>query len=252
MPNCEAGMTSEVHKCFHEQRRNWSVLPTRRLLIAAVTVCLAVCLTTAPILRAAPHHAPSGSNSAPDSGTPLITAKPDRVKVSDGNGTTEINWDTGNGSIRFVFVTEEGGKALPFASGSRGNQVAPWIGRHSYLFELYADDQRQTFLAKVTVSGSAESTSSRQTMSWQAVARWALIIGLKAVLYFALYLSSTGPMRTTFPTEPTTSPRPLHVGPNLFLGIAAFVAVDGAIFHSGLYVSPVWDPTPDRGSACIA
>jgi len=44
-------MTSEVHKCFHEQRRNWSVLPTRRLLIAAVAVCLAVCPATAPILR---------------------------------------------------------------------------------------------------------------------------------------------------------------------------------------------------------
>jgi len=56
-------------------------------------------------------------------------------------------------------------------------------------------------------------------------------------LYFAVYLSSTGPVRTTFPTEPTTSPRPLHVGRNLLLGIAAFVCVDGAIFHSGLYVS---------------
>ena len=44
-------------------------------------------------------------------------------------------------------------------------------------------------------------------------------------------------MRTTFPTEPTTSPRQLHVARNLFLGIAAFLCVDGAVFHSGLYVS---------------
>ena len=80
-------------------------------------------------------------------------------------------------------------------------QVAPWIGKHSYVFELYADDQRQTLLAKVTVSGSGESTSSQQTVSWQVVGRWALIIGLAAVLYFAVYLSSTGPVRTTFPTE---------------------------------------------------
>ena len=237
MPNCDAGMTSEVHKCFHEQRRNWSVLPTRCLLIAAVAVCLAVCPATAPILRAAPQQAPSGSNSAPVSGAPLITANPERVKLSDGNGTTEINWDTGNGSQGFVFVTEEGGKPLLFANGSRGREIAPWIKRHSYVFELYADDQRQTLLAKVTVSGSAESTSSQQTGSWQVVARWALIIGLAAVLYFAVYLSSTGPVRTTFPTEPTTSPRPLHVGRNLLLGIAAFICVDGAIFHSGLYVS---------------
>jgi hypothetical protein len=97
--------------------------------------------------------------------------------------------------------------------------------------------QRQTLLAKVTVSGTAESTSSQQTVSWQVVGRWALIIGLAGLLYFTVYLSSTGPVRTTFPTEPTTSPRPLHVGRNLFLGIAAFICVDGAIFHSGLYVS---------------
>ena len=53
----------------------------------------------------------------------------------------------------------------------------------------------------------------------------------------AVYLSSTGPVRTTFPTEPTTSPRPLHVGRNLLLGIAVFLCVDGIIFHSGMYVS---------------
>ncbi len=137
----------------------------------------------------------------------------------------------------FVFVTEDGGKPVLFAKGSRGNEVVPWIGTHSYFFGLYGDDQRRTLLAKVTVSGSAESVSPRRTVSWQAVARWALIIGLAAVLYFAVYLSSTGPVRTTFPTEPTTSHRQLHVARNLFLGIAALVCVDGAIFHSGLYVS---------------
>src|SRR5262249_8316852 len=150
--------------------------------------------------------------------------------LGDGSGSTEIEWDTGNGSMGFVFVTEEGGKPVLFAKNSRGNEVARWIGKHSYVFELYGDDQRKTFLAKVTVSGSAESTSLEQTASWQVVARWALIIGLAAVLYFAVYLSSTGPVRTTFPTEPTTSPRTLHVGRNLLLGIAAFVCVDGAIF----------------------
>ena len=137
----------------------------------------------------------------------------------------------------FVFVTEEGGKPVLFANGSRGKEVAPWIGKRSYVFELYGDDQRQTQLAKVSVFGSAKSTSSQQTVSWHVVARWALIIGLAAVSYFAVYLSSTGPVRTTFPTEPTTSPRQLHVARNLFLGIAAFICVDGALFHSGLYVS---------------
>ena len=237
MRNCDARMTGEVHRGFYEQRRNWSVLPKPRSVIAAVAMCVGMYLGTAPTLRAAPQQNISGSNSDRISRAPVITAKPERVTLSDGSGSTEIDWDTGNGSMGFVFVTEDGGKPVLFANGSRGNEVAPWIGTHSYLFELYGDDQRQTLLAKVTVSGSAGRTSSHHTVSSQAVARWTLIIGLAAVMYFALYLSSTGPVRTAFPTEPTTSPRPLYVGRNLFLGFAAFVCVDGAIFHSGLYVS---------------
>jgi hypothetical protein len=218
MRNCDARMTGEVHKRSYEQRHNWSVLPKPRSVIAAVAVCVAMYLGTAPMLRAAPQQNISGSNSDRVSRAPVITAKPERVTLSDGNGSTEIEWDTGNGSMGFVFVTDDGGKPIPFANGSRGNQVASWIGKRSYVFELYGDDQRQTLLAKVTVFGSVESTSSQQTVSWQVVARWALIIGLAAVLYFAVYLSSTGPVRTTFPIEPTTSPRQLHVARNLFLG----------------------------------
>ncbi len=163
MRNCDARMTGEVHKRFHEQRRNWSVLPKPRSVIAAVAVCVAMYLGTAPTLRAAPQQNISGSNSERVSRAPVITAKPERVTLSDGNGSTEIDWDTGNGSLGFVFVTEDGGKPVLFANGSRGNQVVPWIGKHSYVFELYGDDQRQTLLAKVTVSGSAESASSQQT-----------------------------------------------------------------------------------------
>jgi len=230
-------MTGEVHKRFREHRCNWSVLLQFRPVIAAVAVCLAMCSVTAPTLRATPQQDTSGSNSERVSRAPGITAKPERVTLSDGRGSTEIRWDTGNGSMGFVFVTEEGGKPVLFANSSRGNKVAPWIEKHSYVFELYGDNQRQTLLAKVTVSASAESTSPQHIMSWQAVGRWTLITGLAAVLYFAVYLSSTGPLRTTFPTEPTTSSRQLHVARNLFFGIAAFICVDGAIFHSGMYVS---------------
>jgi hypothetical protein len=204
--------------------------------VFVVLISLILCAGNLSSVSGEPAQNASDSNSEQVSRAPLITAKPEHVTLINGNGATEIHWDTGNRSVGFIFVTEEGGKAGPFASGSQGTQMAPWIGNHSYVFELYGDDQRKTFLAKVTVSGSAESTSPQQTISWQ-VARWALIIGLTAVLYFAVYLGSTGPVRTTFPTEPTTSPVPLHVGRNLLLGIAAFVCVDGAIFHSGLYVS---------------
>ena len=230
-------MTGEVHKRFQKQRRNRSVVPKLRSLIATLTMCVAIYLGTAPMVRAASQQNASDSSSEGVSGRAVITAKPEHVTFSDGSGSTQIEWDTGNGSIGFVFVTEDGEKPVVFANGSRGKEVAPWIGKHSYVFELYGDDQRQTLLAKVTVFGSAESTSSQQTVSWQVVAHWALIIGLAAVLYVAVYLSSTGPVRTTFPTEPTTSPRQLRVARTLFLGIAAFLCVDGALFHSGLYVS---------------
>ncbi len=237
MRNCDARMTGEVHKRSRGELRNWSVLAKAGSLITALAVCLTVYLGTAPALRAAPQQNAFGSNSERVSRTPIITAKPQRVTLGDGIGSTKIEWDTGNGSMGFVFVTEDGRKPVLFANSSRGNQVAPFIGKHSYVFELYGDAQRQTLLAQVTVSGSAESVSPRRMVSWQAVAHRALIIGLAAVLYFAVYFSSTGPLRTTFPTEPTTSPRPVHVGRNLLLGIAVFICVDGVIFHSGLYVS---------------
>ncbi len=136
------------------------MLPKPRSVIAALAVCVAMYSGTASTLRAAPQQNISGSNSDRISRAPVITAKPERVTLSDGSGSTEIDWDTGNGSMGFVFVTEDGGKPVLFANGSRGNQVVPWIGKHSYVFELYGDDQRQTLLAKVTVFGSAESTSS--------------------------------------------------------------------------------------------
>ena len=208
-----------------------------RSVIAALLACFAVYSGTASMLNAAREQNASGSSSERVSVAPVVTAKPEHVPLTNERGSTEIQWDTGNGSPGFVFVTTDGGKPVLFAKGPRGAQVASWIGKHRYIFELYGDTQRRTLLAKVIVSGAAESMSSQRRVSWQGVARWVLILGLTAVLYVAVYLSSTGPVRTTFPTEPTTSARPLHVGRNLFLGIAAFICVDGAIFHSGLYVS---------------
>jgi hypothetical protein len=199
--------------------------------------CLAVYSGAALSRGAAPPQIATGSSSEPVSGAPIVTAKPEHVLLNNERGSTEIRWDTGNGSPGFIFVTEDGGKPVLFANGPRGAQVASWIGRNRYIFELYGDDQRRTLLAKVSVSGFGKSGSSQGGISWQAVGRWALILALAAIMYFVVYLSSTGPLRTTFPTEPTASPRPPHVGRNAFLGIAAFICVDAIIFHSGLYVS---------------
>jgi hypothetical protein len=237
MRNCDARKTCEAHKHFHGQGRNWSVFAQSRSVMAAFAVSVAMYSGTAPILRAALQQDGSNSNSERVSHTPVITAKPERVTLTDESGSTEIEWDTGNGSPGFVFVTKNGETPVLFAKGSRGTRAATWIGKYDYVFELYGDNERRTLLARVAVSGSSESLSSQLKMPWRGVARWILIVGLAAVSYFAVYLSSTGPVRTRFPTEPTTSPRPMHVRRNLFLGIAAFILLDGVIFHSGLYVS---------------
>jgi hypothetical protein len=230
----------EVDKRSQRERHNLAALAKGRSVlsvIAALVACVAIYSGTAPRLGAALQQNPSGSSLEPVSGAPVISATPEHVTLTKGNGSTQVQWNTGKGSSGFVFVTEDGGKPVLFAKGPRGSRVAPWIRKHRYIFELYSDDQRRTLLAKVIVSASAKSVSSQRTVSWGGIARWVLILALAAVLYFAVYLSSTGPLRTTFPTEPTTSPRPLHVGGNLFLGIAAFICVDAIIFHSGLYVS---------------
>src|SRR5215471_4265130 len=235
MRDRHAPMTGEVHKPFRAHWRNWSVPPPSLLVVAPFLACVALFVVTASGLRASQKSA-SGSNSERVSRAPLITANPERVSVMGGGGSTDIEWDTGNGSPGFVFVTEDGQKPVVFAKGSQGSRIAPWIGRHYYVFELYGDNQRRTLLARVTVSGLPEALSSHQRkISWHGVARWVLIVGLAAVSYFAVYLSSFGPLRTTFPTEPTASPHPLHVARNLLLGITAFILLDGVVFHSGLY-----------------
>src|SRR5438477_6684278 len=138
----------------------------------------------------------------------------------------------------FVFVTGTDQKPVLFASGPKGSQLVPWIRSARYVFELYSDENRRTLLATVTVLGNVKTAAAPQTMLWRArVARWLLVLVLLVVIYIALYLSSTGKLRTTFPTEPTTSPRPLHVTRNLLLGITAVVCPVGIISHSVLYVS---------------
>jgi len=193
-------------------------------ITTAVVVCFAVCSGIVSAVGAALQQ-----NSRP-----FITATPERVTFKNGSGSTKIDWNTGNGSRGFIFVIEDGGQPLLFAIGRRGSKVVPWIGSHRYAFELYGDNDRRTLLAKVTVS---EYVPFWKTVPWDTVARWVLIVGLPPILYFAFYFSAPGPVRTTFPTEPTTSPRQLHVGRNLLLGVATFVLLDAVIFHSGLYVS---------------
>jgi len=182
-------------------------------------------------------------------GTPTIAATPERVQVTGASGSSEIGWNTGNGSTGFVFVTANGRQPVLVAKGPQGSRVISWIRKGRYVFELYGDAERQTLLATVTVSGVAEIGASPRTTLWQGLLRGLLVAALIAVLYLALYLSATGPLRTKPPTEPTTSPHPLHVTRNLLFGLVAFICVDGAVFHTRLYTSIL---APDSYAGRIA
>ena len=182
----------------------------------------------------------AGSASPADEGrkTPIITARPERVKVGNDSARTDIAWKTGNGLKGFVFVTVNGRPPALVASGHEGSRVIPWIRRGNYVFELYGDSERRSLLATVTVSGiAAEAGIPSQKTELSHGQFWLLIAALLALTYTALYMSSPGPVRTKFPLEPTTSPYPLHVARNLLVGVAIFICVDGLVFHTRLYTS---------------
>ncbi len=233
-------LTTKADKNSQRRMNNYYALAKHQSLcpvVVAFLSCAALSLVITVMSGTVLAHNASGHDADPPSSAPVIKATPQRVLLTNGNGHTKIQWDTGNRGTGFVFVTTDEGKPVLFANGARGTRTASWISRHRYTFQLYGDLQRQGLLAGVVVSGSPEGGSSNHAVSWHGVTRVALILALAAVVYFVVYLSSKGPLRTTFPTEPTAASRPLHVGRNLFLGIAAFICVDGIIFHSGLYVS---------------
>ena len=204
--------------------------------IRAVVTCIAALVGGAAMMEGAAQTT-ADTKVEHTSGAPVIRAKPEQVTVTKGTGSTEIQWDTGNGSAGFVFVTAKDRQPSLFASGAKGSLVAPWIRPGKYTFELCGDNERRALLAIVIVTGTTESGASAQAMALRSGIRWLLILILFAIVYFAVYLSSTATLRTTFPTEAKTSPYPLHVARNLLLGVTAFVCLDGIIFHSGLYVS---------------
>src|SRR5215469_14323170 len=123
MRHCNSRMTGELYKRPQAKLRNRSVLARARSVMAALVVCLAVYSGAVSTVGAALEQNASGSNSDPISGAPVITAKPEHVTLTGANGSTKIEWDTGNGSAGFVFVTENGRTPVLFTKGPRGRQV---------------------------------------------------------------------------------------------------------------------------------
>src|ERR1044072_3498115 len=113
-------------------------------------------------------------------GTPRITATPETVKVSDDSASTDIAWNTGNGSKGFVFVPANGRPPVLIATGHEGSRVISWIRRGNYVFDLYGDAGRRTLPATVTVSGIARepATASQGAEFPHRQLRWLLFASL--------------------------------------------------------------------------
>ena len=215
--------------------RPW-VMAAFPCLFSAMGIWLVVCLVSPCIAGSVTQKAGTGIDGR---GRPIITATPERVKVGNDLASTDIAWNTGNGSQGFVFVTADDQPPVLVAAGNEGSRVIPWIRRGNYVFDLYGDAERRTLLSTVTVSGVAIEleTPSQGTELLHRQLRWLLLAVLLAVSYAALYLSSTGSVRTKFPLEPATSPHPLHIARNLMFGVAILICVDGVVFHTRLYTS---------------
>jgi hypothetical protein len=102
--------------------------------MAIVMLCLVGFFADRCLARSSAEETEVRTGVAQRSGAPTITANPGNVKVADESGSTEIHWDTGNGSTGFVFVTASDGKAGLFATGAKGSRTAPWIRAGNYVF----------------------------------------------------------------------------------------------------------------------
>ncbi|HEU0275051.1 MAG TPA: hypothetical protein VFQ83_11040 [Candidatus Udaeobacter sp.] len=211
--------------------------PNRVVAISTLALWVAVSLGSQCLGGAVEQGSGASTSTSQIKTTPRIIATPERVKIRDRVGSTEISWNTGDGSTGFIFAAANGRPPVLVAQGEKGSRVVSWIGVGTYVFNLYQDAERNTLLATVTVTGVAEQGAPIRSAWWRDGLRGLLIGVLIVVLYVAVYLSSTGPVRSKFPVEPTSSPFPLHVARNLLLGLAVFICVDGVIFHTRLYPS---------------
>lgn len=218
-------------------------------VFSALVFWLAVSLGSQCLAGSIEQQGETSTDKRQIKGTPRITATPERVKITGRAASSDIAWNTGDGSTGFIFVTANGRPPIFVAKGGQGRRVVSWIGTGTYVFELYGDVERNTLLTTVTVTGVAERGALGRAVLWRDQLRWLLIGVLVVVLYVAVYLSSPGPVPAKFPVEPTTSPHPLHVARNLLLGLAVFICVDGVVFHTRLYPSIL---APDSYAGRIA
>jgi hypothetical protein len=87
----------------------------------------------------------------------FIAATPNPVPSGPGQGTTTIEWSTGDDSEGQVYLRVGEEPETLFAQAPRGSQEAPWINASTaYEFRLYSGTERERLLASVDVSRNRE------------------------------------------------------------------------------------------------
>ena len=84
-----------------------------------------------------------------------LRAMPNLVIVTETQGSTTIEWSTGDGSLGRVYVSQDGAPERLFAEGSKSSADANWITNGStYEFRLYSWGKSPTLIATTTVTGT--------------------------------------------------------------------------------------------------
>src|ERR1051325_7475972 len=78
--------------------------PRHRLAVPAVVMCVAVTCGMPALLSDAVEQRETKSVVTASATAAVIKANPEHVTFCGGSGSTEIEWDTGNGSTGFVYV----------------------------------------------------------------------------------------------------------------------------------------------------
>ena len=108
---------SSLSSCAMVKRCVMDILPAA---FSAIRIWLVICFVAPCIATGVTQGAGTGIDAR---GTPRITATPDRVKVGGDSASTNIAWNTGNGSNGFVFVTTNSRPPVLLATGNEGSRV---------------------------------------------------------------------------------------------------------------------------------
>jgi hypothetical protein len=84
---------------------------------------------------------------------PMIMASPNPVPAGEGASTTTITWNTGDGTMGYVYVSVNDREESLFARSPQSSNAANWIQTgFRYRFRLYNGTERGKLFAETTVA----------------------------------------------------------------------------------------------------